>query len=481
MRNILKTTGLMAGSSLIGVAMQVIRTKLIAVELGPTGIGSLGILAGFLAFASVLVGLGLGSSGVRELGESVGKEDDYRSQVLRRSLRAASYGLAIAGGLLIYAFRGPIASDLLGDATLRKYLGWIALAVAISVASGAESALLNGYRRIRQLAIMGACGAAGGTLATVAAAIAGVDLIPVALVAPPLSTYVVALWFTRRLGAPRFAVPVTEASVAMRALVALGVVFMLSAVLGVGVQLVARLILDDTLGRAEVGQFQAAFNISGTYIGFLLTALATDYFPRISSMHADTGRLNAAANEQLEVSLLIVGPMVLAMITAAPLVISLLYSSAFADSAELLRYQLVAEVLRVTAWTLGFVLLARNRRRYFIAGELLWSAVYLGAIVVGVPALGLEFAGVAFGLAYAAVLVLYVAVLRSDVTLELTPAANRMLGGFLAAAATLAVVVPLGALGVAAGVVASAVAAALAFRYVARSAGGWRGLRSGAS
>ena len=62
------------------------------------------------------------------------------------------------------------------------------------------------------------------------------------------------------------------------------------------------------LGATSLGEFQAAWAISMTYVGYVVTAMATDYFPRLAATVHDREAANRLINEQLEVALLGAGP-----------------------------------------------------------------------------------------------------------------------------------------------------------------------------
>ncbi len=111
-----------------------------------------------------------------------------------------------------------------------------------------------------------------------------------------------------------------------------------------------------------------------TYIGFVLTAMGTDYYPRLTAAIHDHATVNRLVNEQTEVALLLAGPVFLAMLGLAPWVIQLLYSSRFRPAVDVLRWQMLGDVLKVASWPLGFIILAAGDGRTFMLTEsLAWA------------------------------------------------------------------------------------------------------------
>ena len=63
--DIIKSTSLIGASSIVNIAMSILRLKVLAVYLGPGGIALFGIYNVILDLAANLVGFGVQSSGVR--------------------------------------------------------------------------------------------------------------------------------------------------------------------------------------------------------------------------------------------------------------------------------------------------------------------------------------------------------------------------------------------------------------------------------
>src|SRR5437899_2494339 len=88
-RQILKSTALVGGSSLVNIAMGIVRTKAMAMLLGPAGFGLAGLYMSIANLTQSIAGMGVNSSGVRQIAEAAGSEDRERiartAAVLRRT------------------------------------------------------------------------------------------------------------------------------------------------------------------------------------------------------------------------------------------------------------------------------------------------------------------------------------------------------------------------------------------------------------
>lgn len=397
-RQILRSSSIIGGASVINILISLLRTKVAAVLLGPAGIGLIGLFQNLITTASAMAALGFGTVGTRQIAEAAGRGDTGGVAGARRALFWGTLILALTGLLLVWVFREALAARLLGDASRASDVGWLALGVGLTVAAGSQAALLNGLRRIGDIARVSVWSSVLATIVGVGALwLWGAKGLMVFVLAGPFSSFLVGHAYVARL--PKVQAPATPLPQLMqhwRVLVRLGSAFMVSGVVVTAGQLAVRSMVQHELGAPALGQFQAAWAISMTYIGFVLGAMGTDYYPRLTAAIHDHAATNRMVNEQTEVALLLAGPVLLAMLALAPWVIELLYSSKFDEAAYILRWQILGDVLKVASWPMGFIILAAGDGRIFMLTESLAIAVFVGLVWVGLPMIGVQMTGVAF-------------------------------------------------------------------------------------
>ena len=183
-------------------------------------------------------------------------------------------------------------------------------------------------------------------------------------------------------------------------LLRLGIPFMGAGLMASLVQLWIRVEVGNTIGAESLGHFQAASTISMQYIGFVLAAMGADYYPRLTGVINDHKAATRLVNEQTEIALLLSAPVFIAMIGLTPAVIHLLYSSAFAPAVDVLRWQILGDVLKVASWPLGFVILAAGAGKTFFWTETLALVIMGGLIAAFSSSVGLKITGIAFLVCY---------------------------------------------------------------------------------
>lgn len=401
-RQILRSSAIIGGASVINILIGLLRMKVVAVLLGPAGIGLIGILQNIVGIASIISLLGFGNVGTRQIAEANGRGDKAAIDAARRALFWGTLILAALGGGLFWALRDIMASKLLADPSLGPTVGWLALGVALTVATGSQRALLNGMRRIGDIARV-------TIVSSVLSTILGIPLILLLgsdgllwfILVGPLASFVISHFFVARL--PRIEsgpTPIKVLSIQWRTMARLGSAFMIAGLAGTAGQLVVRSLVQNDLGSEQLGYFQAAWVISMTYIGFVLNAMGTDYYPRLTAVINDSERANQLVNEQSGIAVLLAGPVLLAMLALAPWIIKVLYSDEFAPAVNILRWQILGDVIKIVSWPLAFVMLAAGAGRNHIFAE--FSAVITFALATWMllPVLGLEATGVGFFLMY---------------------------------------------------------------------------------
>jgi PST family polysaccharide transporter len=398
-RRILKTSSIIGGASGVNIIIGIIKVKVLAVLLGPAGVGLMGFYQNIMSMASTLAGCGIGSSAVRQLVSAAGETSTLA--IVRRTLWLANLILGITGMVVLWLLREPIAQWVFGDIAHVDEVGWLGLGVLLTLIAGSQTALLQGLRRIGDLArvhvISAFFAAAIGILLVYWLGEEGV--LWFVLVAPAVSI-LVAGYYAARVPPPQMPNDWQAIGQQWQAMLKLGIPLMAAGLLTLATQLAARSIILRELGLDASGYFQAAWAISMVYIGFVLGAMGTDYYPRLTAAINDHPRARKIVSEQAEVALLLAGPVFLSMITFAPWVIHLLYAASFAPAIDVLRWQVLGDVLKVACWPMGYILLAQGRGGIFIGMEFIWNAVYLGAIILGVQEWGLVMTGVGFWIAY---------------------------------------------------------------------------------
>lgn len=382
------------------ITVSILRMKVLAILLGPTGVGLLSIYNSLQGVVGTAAGLGMGSSGVRQIASVKGEEQELSR--VRRVLLSAHLVQGVLAMIAVWLMRSQVSEWLFSDQSYETEVGLIGLAVLLTMLATAHTALLQGMRRIGDLGRVTVFSALVGTVAGLLAvwlySEAGLVWF---VVIQPLATIIIAKHYTGRLPSSTAARPsAAEIWAVWKPMAKIGAAFMLSGLATTMTLLLVRSLITQELGLKAAGQFAAAWGITIIYVGFLLGAMASDYYPRLTEVINDPAAATGLMNDQAQLGLAIGGPVLLLLIGIAPWAVTLLYSAEFAPAIELLQWQTVGNVFKLASWALAFSIIAAARSKTFFVMELSFNIVFLGTTWLLLPALGLQITAIAFLLGY---------------------------------------------------------------------------------
>ena len=394
---ILKSSVLIGGSSIFNIGLGMVRIKAIALILGRSGVGLFGIYGSINDLTRSIAGMGVNSSGVRQIAEAAGTGDTQRLARTATVLRRVAFCSGTIGACLLLALSRPISWLTFKDYNHTGSVALLALAVFFGDISQGQAALVQGMRRIADLARMSVLGAFYGTLFSIPIIYFFHEngVVP-SLVCVSAMAILTSWWYARKIKIEAVKLTMQQAREEISGLLKLGVVFMTTGMMPLGAGYLVNIILLRKFDLAAVGCYLAASMLGGKYVDFITQAMGADFYPRLTAVASDHKECNRLVNEQVEVGLLLAAPGVIATLTFAPLVIWLFYSSAFAPAVEILRWICLGMMMRVASWPMAFVLVARGERKLYFWTEFLANLLFIFLIWAGLTIFGLKGSGIAF-------------------------------------------------------------------------------------
>ena len=394
---ILKASALIGGSSVLNIAIGIVRTKAMAVLLGPGGFGLFGLYGSIASLSQCIAGMGINSSGVRQIAHAIGTDDSERIALTTIVLRRTSILLGVLGAVLVVVFSRQISSLTFGSEHHATAISLLSLAVLFQLVSNGQGALIQGMRNILDLAKMGVLGALYGTIISIPMVyfLREKGVVP-SLVAIALMSLAVSWRYSRKIIIHAPTMTVTQVVQEASDLLKLGFAFMASGFMTMGMAYAIRIIVLRMVGVEATGLYQSAWTLGGLYVGFILQAMGADFYPRLTANAHDNAVCNRLVNEQTQVGLLLAGPGVIATLTFAPVVISLFYSTKFGAAVEVLRWICLGTALQVIVWPMGFIIIAKGKQAIYLCSELAWGVVSIILAWICVKSYGLNGAGIAF-------------------------------------------------------------------------------------
>lgn len=400
--DILRASSIMGGAQALNYLVGMVRVKIIAVLLGPAGVGLIGLYSSALGLVGTVTSLGIASSGVREVALAHGQDDPQAVARTVKVLRRACWATGLLGWALSAALAVPLSRWAFGDTAHAAAIAVLGVTLLLGAISGGQAALLQGVRRIGDLARIQVLAVLLNTVVAVGLYtwLREEGIVPV-LVATAVVSLACSWWFARRVALHPVELPWRQTWRETRRLAKLGFAFMWSALLMAGLDIFTRSLITRSHGLEAAGYYQAAWALSGMFAAFVLSAMGTDFYPRLTAVIEDREAAVRAVNEQTEIGILLALPGLLATLAFGPWILELFYSKKFLPAAELMPWFILGVFGRVVSWPLGFIQLAKGASRVFMLTETSTIALWMVLVFLLVPPFGVVGTAYAFALVYA--------------------------------------------------------------------------------
>lgn len=392
-----KSTGLFGGVQSITLMVSLVKNKLIAVWLGSAGIGLISILNTITTLVGSLTNIGISSSAVREISEVSDSKIDLNFVV--KKVRNWSFITGIAGTLLCM-FLSPLLSKwTFGSYEYTTSIIILSPVIGFTAVSGGELAILKGIRKLRSIAVISVLGSVlvlfPSLILYYFIGIKGIipSFLISAIIMTLLTLHYSFKFFPFRLS-DLSAIYLKKGSTMLK----VGFAMIFASILGSIVEYTIRVIMIKTSSVDMVGLYNAGYALIVTYAGMVFVAMGTDYFPRISAINKDTKQMTLLINQQIEIALLLIMPLVVILIIFSPLIIPLLYAKSFLPVIKMVQLAALNLIMRTFSWPIAYSILARGDSFLFLLQEFLYDLFFVLAFFIGYHYWGLAGTGISLSI-----------------------------------------------------------------------------------
>ena len=397
----LKATSLFGGVQIFGILVTIIRTKLVALLIGPVGVGIVELYNSTIKLITSLTDFSLSVSAVRDVSIAYKSGNKARySHVI--SVFSRIVWLTGLLGTFICLLGSPLWSKL----TFGNYdytIGFVLLSITLLLnqLKAGKSVLLQATEHFRYLALAGIVGNVIGLLTVVPIYYFWrLDGIVAVLLLVAIFPYVIIYFYAAKLNVKcekvSFNSVINEGKGMLKQGFFLSVNFLLSTL----VFYILRIVLNNTGGLAEIGLYSSSFVIVNTYVGMVFQSMSQEYYPRLSALSDKKKEFNEAVNSQTLFSLLLLGPMIFCFLAFSEQILTILYSNKFIGASLLMALSMLGVVFQAPSWCMGYAFLAKGDNMAFFFYETTAKAIKLVLDILFYLLLGLTGLGISFIISY---------------------------------------------------------------------------------
>lgn len=395
--SIFKATTLFGGVQVYQIVISIIKSKFVAVLLGPFGVGIQGLYTSALDMVQTITKMGLAQSAVRDVSEANGTGNKQRINTVVSVLRRLVWVTGLIGMIAVIAL-----SPLLSKTTFGNYeyiIPFILLSVTLLFGqlNDGQLVVMQGLRRLKDLAKASAIGVTLGLFISVPLFyFFGVDGIVPSLIISSITTFLLSWYFAHKVTIEKVKLSFKETYHEGKGILGMGIAMSVSNVLITICAYILRGVIRSLDGAEMVGLYTAGFTIITTYFSMIFTAMATDYYPRLAAVNSDNKECCRLSNEQGEIASLIMTPLILICVAFMPLILWILYSDKFLEANDYIFWAVLGMMFKLVSWLIAFQFIAKKETKIFIINETLLNAYTLGLSLLGYKLAGLTGLGVAF-------------------------------------------------------------------------------------
>lgn len=397
--HILKYTGLFGSVEFLSILIGLVRNKCVAVLLGPQGMGLISLFNSTITLVSSTTNLGIPTSAVRDISEAYESGDSKRLHSLISVIRSWSLLTGIVGMLLCVAISPLLSRFTFSYGEHTFHFVCLSPIIALMAITGGETAILKGTRHLKRLATISIYNVIGALLTSVPIYyyFGNRGIVPSMFVIALLQMIlIIALSYS--LFPLNFSFGKQNLSKGI-SMVRLGIAFVLAGILGSGADFVIRSYFNYNASEEILGLYNAGYMMTMVYAGMVFSAMETDFFPRLSAVNNDLAERNATVNRQIEVSVLLISPLLVLFSIGMPIILPLLYSYKFLPAVEMMQITVLAMYVRAVKLPVAYISLSRGDSKTYLSIEALYGVLIVLMTVWGVNLYGLEGAGAALALA----------------------------------------------------------------------------------
>lgn len=381
-KNILKGNTIFGGVQIFQIFITLLRCKLVAVILGPSGMGIASLFNSTSETIRKFASFGLNLAIVKDVAACKDEQQLSQTVVVIRHMLLFT---ALAGMLVCTFLSSWFSKITFGNDNYTSAMILLGAVVFFTVIWQGQMSILQGLHKVKIL-----------SKATLIGSLTGLCIgIPLYWlfgtngIVPAMLAYAIAMTIfygvsTHRLvGTNGIKFIWKEHKQIVTGLLTLGLILMIGDSIGTMCQYATNVFIRQCGSLEDVGFWQGANSLTNQYAGVIFTALAMDFMPRLTAAIHKKEDFAAIVDRQTELASLLVAPLAALLILAAPLVVEILLSEKYRIIVPLIRVLGIGLILKTAMYPIGYITLAQDNKKVFFWLEAIWGNLQLLILTMG--------------------------------------------------------------------------------------------------
>ena len=400
-RSIFKATSLFGGVQVYQILIGVIKSKFVAILLGPEGMGIQGLYQSAIQLIQSFSSLGLSQSAVRDVSDALGSGNTKQIGLTVAVIKRLVWITGLLGLILTALFSPILSKTTFGNYDYTIPFIFLSLILLLDQLSAGRVVVLQGLRKLKYLAKSAAIGSTVGLVFSIPLYyLFGVKGIVPTLILNSATMLLLSWHFSKKIPIEKEKITNQQAFNKGKSMMKMGLAMSINGIMATLTSYLLRGFIRYEGGTEQVGLFAAGFMIVNSYVGMVFNAMGTDYYPRLCAVNQENDKCRLIINQQGEIAFLIIAPILLSCIIFMPFIIKVIYSIEFLATMDYIYWAVIGMLLKTFSWVIAFYFIAKADAKLYMLNEVVANIYSFVFSVVGYHYYQLSGLGIAFVLTY---------------------------------------------------------------------------------
>jgi O-antigen/teichoic acid export membrane protein len=392
---LLRSTTIFGGVQLYNILIKILKSKVLAVLLGPNGIGILSLLQSTTGLIESLTNFGIGRVAIKDVAENKG--DIFKQTKTIKVIELLVYFSGLLGAINLFFFSEKISLLTFKTSNYTTEFRWLSSILFINQLFVCKNVIMQGFRERKLLALSNLIGNSISLIFSIPIYIFyREDGIVPALIIHSLMLYITSLIFSNKIKLPHVKIVWDEFLAKAKPIIRMGASVSIASILTLASSYLLRIIILNSDGINQVGLYSAGTTILTTYFGLVFAAMTTDFYPKLSAAMKKPESCYKLINLQAEIAVLILSPLILILVGYSNLIIPIIFSKDFVSISPMIIWGSVGIIFKAISWSMGISLMASGVVKDYLLNEIitiLYSFLlgFLGYKIYGLTGFGLAY------------------------------------------------------------------------------------------
>lgn len=400
-KSITKSIGIFGGTKIFQIIIGIVKNKIVAVLLGPIGMGIQGMLTTTTTMVTSLTNLGLSTSAVRDVAKaSVSRDKDVLNRTVT-ILRKLVLLTGLLGTLLVFFFAPLLSQWSFGNDDYTTAFRIISVCLLFDQIVVGQVVLMQGTFHYRYMAMASLWGSIVSLVVCVPLYyFFGFDGIVPVIIANSAANLLISSYYSHKVPYQRQKLTWEQVWSGGKAMIALGLAVAMAGAVNTGQIYLVRSYITKFGSLEAVGLYTAGANFVIQYVNVLFQSMGSDYQPRLAAVSDDNKTFIEVINRQAVMLVTFMAPIAMIFTLFARELILILYSSKFLPIIGMIEWMMAGMLFRAISWSMSYAFAAKGESRAFFVNELIASAYSLVFTILGFKLYSYTGIGIGFFLIY---------------------------------------------------------------------------------